>query len=98
MATFFHVPTPAAMRMASAGRGLVRGSLRMMKSAFFNFGGTKILRRRPSIEAEEPIGARHDVVDHGQAGKNGFIAHGDVAAIGAVSAGVKFKALLAQCL
>jgi hypothetical protein len=33
MSAFFHVPTPAAMRIASAGFALVRGSPVMMKSA-----------------------------------------------------------------
>src|SRR6185436_15655244 len=56
-ATFFHAATPAAIRIASAGRWLRRGSLVTMKR----------VSTIGSIETDETIGRRDEIAHDGEA-------------------------------
>src|SRR6266496_578257 len=72
------------MRTASAGRGLVRGSLVTAKR-------TRGFILARSVETEKSIRPRHQVADHREPGKCRAVAPGEAPALGCVGASIQVQ-------
>src|SRR6266566_2452545 len=81
------------MRTASAGRGLVRGSLVMMKRTPGVMRAESRVAGGRSVETHETVRAGDHIVQDAQAAERGLFARRDVAALRAIRAGEQFQAV-----
>src|ERR1044071_4174010 len=91
-ATFRHAPIPAAMRTASAARGLSRGSVLMRNRTPRFMAMCCAPGAGRSIEADEAICRGDQIAQDGQAAEHGLVAGGQAAALRSVGAGKEFQA------
>src|ERR1043166_5995919 len=91
-ATFRHAPIPAAMRTASAARGLSRGSVLMRNRTPRFIAMCCAPGAGRSIEAEKAICRGDQIAQDGQAAEHGLVAGGQSAALRSVGAGKEFQA------
>src|SRR5882672_7204870 len=87
----FQTPTPAAMRIASAGRRLVRGSSAMMNNTRRGSGSLIEPCEAESgamlVKAEETVCAGDEIAHQSQSGEGGQIAWGEISLARRVRAG-----------
>src|SRR2546422_4781460 len=79
------------MRMASAGRELVRGSLVMIKRTPGVMRTEYRVADRRSVETHETVCAGDHIVQEAQAAERGLFAYGNVAPLRAIRAGEQFQ-------
>src|SRR5216117_1026844 len=79
------------MRTASAGRGLVRGSLVMMKRTPGVMRAESRAAGGRSVETHETVCAGDHIAQDAQAAERGLFAHRDLAPLCAIRAGEQFQ-------